>query len=245
MRILGRYYTPARRAAAIIAVFAVAALYAFVAFGAGDALANGYPLPTFQSSPLPGPTPEAWIPTNAVYFPIIMKNAPAGLNLYYPEETPIVLNCANDPCRGDFYRSLVSNTITILNPLAGWASSGCSCGLLDARARGAAIGTLAGMGVKIVGRIFSTIGNVIGSAVTMLFQIVALIQAPAEAIDVRCDAEMELFCVGMAAIMALDEMASGLIMTVTLLFVGIMAFYLISYIITQVREIMQPSGSDE
>src|SRR5512136_1072847 len=118
----------------VVAILAVTTIYAAVAFGStGGAVA--------QESPIsPGPTPEGGVASYWSFMPLILKNS--NQYTYYPPTTiPIVLSCSDDACaRGDFYRSLVSNTITILNPLAGWVSEGCSCGLLDARARGAAFG---------------------------------------------------------------------------------------------------------
>jgi len=230
-----RLYHARRRWLSIAAVLALAVAYAAIAWGAvGPAAAQESPLPTPEGSMGGGTT---------VFLPVIMKAFPPQ---YTPPDNPVVLACGDDAClRGDLYRNLVSNTIVVMNPLAGWASSGCTCGLMDAQARGSAIGTIIAMGVKIVGRIFATIGTVIGQALNLLLQFWELATAASDEYSVSCESDMELFCFGLAAIVALDDIGGGIIMTLTLLLVSVASIYLILWVVQQVREVMQPGGGDD
>lgn len=228
------YQTRSGRLLAAVGAMALSAFYVVVAFSAFDAT----PYALAQESPLPTPQLESFAPTTTIYLPIIMMP-------YSAPELPIVaLGCGDDPERGSIYRSLVSNTIVIMNPLAGWAASGCQCGQLDAQARGYAIGTIAGMMLRIVGQVLIVLGSMISSAVQLLLQIIGVMQSPASSVDVSCEADMQGFCIALAAMIALDENAGGIITTLVTLLVSLLSFYLILYVVREVREIMQPSGGD-
>jgi len=157
----------------------------------------------------------------------------------------LVLECKNETDRGPLYYYLVTYTIATLNPLAQWGSATCACGLSDARAKGDAIGSVLGMGIAIIGRVFGLIVEVMQSAVGLLAQVLGLVFGVATLPAINCDAEMELFCFGLAGVMSLDDLAGGTLTIVSLFVVALMLIYLAKHAIHEVREMLQPTGSDE
>jgi len=217
-----------------VQVFSGAALLGVIA---AVILSGGDAAPVAVAAP-----PAQVVYSYTLYMPIIQKG-----DLGNQEQAParFLTACSDDPARGALYRTLVSGTIAIMNPLAEWANDGCECGLDRARAQGRAFGGVIGLGVAIVGRIFTTLANIVEYAMNMIFQFIGLVSAPMEGMDITCDDDAEGFCAGLAAIVAIDDMAGGIITTIVVLLVSILTIYLVLYIIGEVRQMIQPGSGED
>ena len=86
--------------------------------------------------------------------------------------------------------------------------------------------------------------QLIASSVTFIGSILQLTGGTPIGYDVQCTNDAEFFCLGLAAIVALDDMAGGWVTVLTILVVAIMGFYLAIYVIQEVRNMMQPGSGD-
>jgi hypothetical protein len=225
--------------------------------GMSSATAQPLPVDVFKSPLLPDPVDSFRSPlpppsfllggdggSNTIFLPIIMRNYDGYTGPVTPRYGPV---CSNDPARGQLYRDLVGFTVSFLQPLFDWTSVSCLCGLSTAQAAGTVFGAIAGRIVRIIVEIFNLLFEAIGSVVSLIGSLFALISGAATPPAISCEGDAEGICLGLAAIVALDDMADGIITLMVLVLLTVLSFYLGMYHIREVRSIMQPEtgGDDE
>jgi len=179
--------------------------------------------------------------TETMYLPILMKAYPGT---YTGTITTTVLVPCVDTTRGALYRQLTADTATTWAWPYAWAVSACStCESGQAYTNGYYLGSGLAHIPSIMVKVFTLVLSVVSSGVSSLLSIFGLIDAPETAYSISCASDAEYICMGIAIIVAVDEMSHGWVNVVVTLLVGVMAFYLATYVIKEIRSILDSSQS--
>jgi hypothetical protein len=104
---------------------------------------------------------------------------------------------------------------------------------------------LAGMVLQILIAIIAKGFQLLGVLISMLQNLSAMYANPsATAYEISCADDAQAICFGLAALTALDEQAGSWLSIVTAMVITVTGFYLIQYIVSTVREILQPGAGE-
>lgn len=182
--------------------------------------------------------------TYTQFLPIILKNYP-------PSYTPsITWSTTLEPCvddtRGPLYRSLVTDTARTWSWPYAWSMAACYiCSEGLAYTRGYYIGQGLAHIPSIMVKIVQLVLSVVGSGVSSLLSVFGVIDAPESAYSISCSEDAENLCLGIALIASVDDMSGGWVSVVITLLIGVMSFYLGTYVIKEIRAILDSSSGGE
>lgn len=181
--------------------------------------------------------------TYTLYLPHICKNdrcygsAVWGVNTNY--------TACSDTTRGSIYRNLVLGMVSALSPVSEWSMSVC-CPSATAQAQGHFIGDVLQQIPAIIAMIFQILWQMVSQAGTTFLEMIGAASAEATYdYDIACAGDVQYFCFGLAAIMAIDQVSSGWATVVVTLLVAILSFYLANFAIGQIRAMMQPGDTPD
>lgn len=175
-----------------------------------------------------------------VYLPLICRsNECWGTTPVGGDET----SCGNNPYRGELYHDLYYSSIDLMQPIANWASDSC-CSVAVAQAKGEFVGNVFQLIPTIAYKIIAQFWDGLTRSISLLSSIVSIMSGNPTGYYVDCTADAEMFCFGLGAVMALDDMAGGWVTALVTLVVAILGFYLVLYVIGEVRAMLQPGDVD-
>ena len=199
-------------------------------------------MPEHASASAPCEVPSAQVTgTFEIYLPLVCVNS-----VCYGSTTIYTGTCASQ-VRGQLYRDLVSNTISIIGPIGEAASEHC-CPISEAEAKGLYVGRVLRLIPTIMYQILSAIWIFLSETTGFLMSLIGLQTAtPLAYENISCSDGMEPFCFSVAAIAATDDMAGGWITIAVALLIVVLSIYLTIWVVNQVRFILEPasSGGDE
>lgn len=185
------------------------------------------------------------ITTSTIYLPYICKEGDCDGQPFVPTPIPTwePVEACSDTMRGPLYRDMVSSTVDFVEPIAVWAEESC-CDPDIAYSDGVFIGRVLGLIPTILSKIFTLLFNIVSVAIGYIGSIIGLLASPAHDFEISCTGEAEAFCFGLAAIMSLDDQAGGILTVIIGMVVAALSFFLVMWIVNQVRDMMQPGTGD-